>query len=103
MSAPSFAARHRAREAALQMLYQWEVGRLTPADAARAYWAGRDAPPSRDDEHADFDPQQAVDEYGRRFANALVAGTAARVAEEDALIAAHARNWRIERLAVVDR
>ena len=97
------AARHRAREAALQMLYQWEVGRVSPHEAVRTYWPGRDAPPSEDDEHADAVPEVAVDEIGRTFANALVAGTAERVAEIDALIAAHLKNWRLERVGVLDR
>lgn len=103
MSSISGAARHRAREAALQMLYQWEVGRVSAQDAVRTYWPGRDAPPSPDDEHADFDPEHAIDEIGRAFANALVTGTIQRVAETDALIAAHAKNWRLERLAIIDR
>ncbi len=97
------AARHRAREAALQMLYQWEVGRASPHEAVRTYWPGRDAPPSDEDEHADAIPEAAVDEIGRTFANALVAGTVARVAELDGLIGAHLKNWRLERVAVIDR
>ena len=97
------AARHRAREAALQMLYQWEVGRVSAHEAVRTYWPGRDAPPSEDDEHADAVPDAAVDEVGRTFANGLVAGTIARASETDDLIKAHTKNWRIERLAVIDR
>jgi N utilization substance protein B len=97
------AARHRAREAALQMLYQWEVGRVSAHEAVRTYWPGRDAPPSEDDEHADLVPETAVDDTGRTFANALVAGTIARVAEADDLIAKHLKNWRLERVAIVDR
>jgi N utilization substance protein B len=100
MSGP---ARHRAREAALQMLYQWEVGRVSPDDAVRTYWPGRDAPPSPDDEHADAAPDVVVDDQNRTWANALVAGTIAKVSEADALIAAHSKNWRLERMAVIDR
>jgi transcription antitermination protein NusB len=103
MSGIDGAARHRAREAALQMLYQWEVGRVSGHEAVRTYWPGRDAPPSAEDEFADFEPQTAIDEHGRTFANALVKGTIERVGEADALIAAHARNWRLERLAVLER
>ena len=102
-SAIDGAARHRAREAALQMLYQWEVGRVSAHEAVRTYWPGRDAPPSEDDEHADLVPEQVVDEAGRTFANALVAGTIERVREADALIAKHLKNWRLERVAVIDR
>jgi N utilization substance protein B len=103
MSGVSGASRHRARKAALQMLYQWEIGRVSAHEAVRTYWPGRDAPPSPDDEHADFDADQAVDEDHRTFANALVAGTIERVKEVDALIAAHTKNWRLERMAVIDR
>jgi N utilization substance protein B len=44
-----------------------------------------------------------VDDRGRTFANALVTGTIERVGEADQLIAAHSRNWRLERMAVIDR
>jgi len=97
------ASRHKAREAALQMLYQWEIGRVSGHEAVRTYWPGRDASPSPEDEHADRVPNQAVDENGRTFANALVSGTIERVPEADQLIAAHSRNWRVERMAVIDR
>ena len=103
MSTVDGAARHRAREAALQMLYQWEIGRVSAHEAVRTYWPGRDAPPSEEDEHADLVPEASVDEVGRTFANGLVSGTIARVAEEDDLIARHLKNWRIERVAVIDR
>jgi N utilization substance protein B len=90
MSGPDGAARHRAREAALQMLYQWEVGRVSAHEAVVTYWPARDA-----GEH--------LDEDARTFANGLVRGTIERLTEEDELIAAHARNWRIERMAIIDR
>ena len=35
--------------------------------------------------------------------NGLVRGTSAAVAELDQLLAAHAQNWRLERMAVIDR
>jgi N utilization substance protein B len=90
MSDANGAPRHRAREAALQMLYQWEVGRVSAHEAVVTYWPARDA-------------GQELDEDARTFANALVRGTIERVAEADTLIATHARNWRIERMAVIDR
>lgn len=37
------------------------------------------------------------------FARELVAGVAARSAELDQLVGAHARNWRVSRMAAVDR
>ena len=89
------AARHRAREAALQMLYQWEVGRAPVPDILRTYWAGRDAPPDPEDEFADAVPESALVEDERAYANGLVTGTIERLADADELIGAHAKNWRI--------
>jgi transcription antitermination protein NusB len=39
----------------------------------------------------------------RAYANALVTGTIERVSEADELIGTHARNWRLERMAAIDR
>ena len=97
------AARHRAREAALQMLYQWEIGRVSPHEAVRTYWPGRDQPPSPEDERADATPDAMVDEDNRTWANALVSGTIGQIKDADELIAAHTKNWRLERMAVIDR
>lgn len=90
MSAADPAGRHRAREAALQMLYQWEIGRVSAHEAIATYW------PAHDAEHT-------LDEPLREFANQLVRGTIGRVSEIDAMLAAHAQNWRVERMAVIDR
>ena len=84
------AARHRAREAALQMLYQAEVGRSGAHETIVTYWPASD-------------PDGGVDEDARAFANGLVRETLARLEEIDRLLAAHAKNWRVERMAVIDR
>ena len=39
----------------------------------------------------------------REFANELVKETTARVVAIDQLLGAHAHNWRLERMAVIDR
>jgi len=80
--------RHRAREAALQILYFWEVGRAAPDEAIDAFFALHD-PDATDAQRA--------------FAGELVRGTIAEIAEIDALIAARSEHWRLDRLAVVDR
>ena len=90
MSVIDGAARHRAREAALQMLYQAEVGRSSAGDAMATYWPARD-------------PDDEVSESTREFANRLVGGTLAQLTDIDARLATHARTWRVERMAVIDR
>jgi transcription antitermination protein NusB len=91
----------RARAAALQMLYQWEVGRVSAHEAIVTYWPSRDADreAAHDGEHASEDLPEPL----RDFANGLVNGTIGRVAEIDALLSAHAQNWRVERMAILDR
>ena len=83
--------RHRAREAALQILYQWEVGRTSIDQAAETFFdlQWNDAQP----------PAQPL----REFAVSLARDTVMRLDEIDALIAASAENWRPERMAVIDR
>jgi N utilization substance protein B len=80
--------RHRAREAALQMLYQWEVGG-EPLDAVFETFP-RVQPTGLDPAH---------EELARR----LVRGTAERLGDIDRLVDAHTQHWRLERLAVIDR
>jgi N utilization substance protein B len=82
--------RRRAREAALQMLYQTEVGRAGAYEAIATYWPAHDS-------------GNDVPEPMREFANGLVRGTLDRVKEIDAILTAHAQNWRVERMAVIDR
>lgn len=83
--------RHRARESALQVLYQWEVARTDVGSAADTFfgfqWADPEPPP------ADL----------RHFATELAHDTVRRLAEADALIADTAERWRPERMAVLDR
>ena len=83
--------RHRAREAALQVLYQWEVGRVDVELAGDTFFA---------QQWADAEPPS--DEL-KAFAKALASETVARLEAVDLLIAETTEHWRPERLAVVDR
>jgi transcription antitermination protein NusB len=86
--------RRRARESALQILYQAEVGRMGPQEAIGAFW--------RLERSGDVG-EEAVDANQQAFANELVRETLARASDLDQLIASHAHNWRLERMAVIDR
>jgi N utilization substance protein B len=83
--------RHRAREAALQMLYQWEVGRLSMHDVRQTFWA-------HDDETGD-----PLNGEMRTFAMGLADGVVSSVEQLDPLIADAAEHWRVERMNVTDR
>ena len=82
--------RHRARESALQMLYQWEVGRTPIEEVCQTFWTGgpAGAPPA---------------ESIRTFATSLASGVAAHSAQLDTLIVEAAEHWRLERMNVMDR
>jgi N utilization substance protein B len=80
--------RHAAREAALQALYLWEIGRTSPAAALDAYFAGHGAELSDD---------------ARAFTSQIVLGVAEQLPHLDRLIADHAQHWRLDRMAVIDR
>ena len=70
------------------------------------YWPTRDAErlqPAGLEDQGEIDAVADLPEPLREFANGLVDGTIARVAEIDALLGAHAQNWRVERMAVLDR
>ena len=84
-------ARHRARQAALQMLYQWEVGRLSMFEVRQTFW-------SHDDEM-----EEPLGAELREFALALADGVASNVAALDPMIAEAAEHWRLERMNVLDR
>jgi transcription antitermination protein NusB len=86
----AFRERRHAREAALQMLYQCEVGQVPPEQAIAA--------------HGEIEHAVRLDTTeGAAFASALVRGTVAHTDAIDPVIAASASNWRPERMAVVDR
>ena len=96
MSAPRGSApasdptdRHQGRVAALQLLYQREVGGVESGRLDRAvgfYWREHPAP-----------------EGSRHFADGLLRGTLDALERIDPLIEAAADNWRLSRMAVIDR
>jgi N utilization substance protein B len=78
--------RRRGRELALQMLYQHE---LAGSDVEAVFLT--------------FDELQQAPPGTRDFAVALVRGVISRLAELDSHLVDQADNWRLERMAAVDR
>ena len=83
--------RHRAREAALQILYQWDIGKRDIDKSSATFfdlqWPNTDPP---------------ADDL-RDFATALARDTSERLNEIDPLIADTTERWRPERMAILDR
>ena len=88
---PGRESRHQAREWALQMLYQWEVGRASMFEVRQTFWTHGEERSSH------------VSQDVREFATALADGVAGSTAGLDPLIADAAEHWRIERMNVLDR
>lgn len=78
--------RTKAREYALQILYQLDVTRAQPQQVLQDFWAVHPAP-------SDV----------RTFASQVVQGTMQHADEINRLIIRHANNWDIARMAIVDR
>ena len=78
--------RRKAREFALQMLFQWEIGRQAPGLVEAGFWENARA-----------------EKITRTFANQLFEGAVAESAAVDELITRHSTNWRLDRMAAIDR
>lgn len=83
--------RHQAREAALQILYQWDIGKGDVVTSSATFF---------DLQWPNIDPPAGE---LRAFATALACDTTGRLGEIDALIADTAQRWRPERMAILDR
>ncbi|HEV3139486.1 MAG TPA: transcription antitermination factor NusB [Vicinamibacterales bacterium] len=83
--------RRRARESALQILYQWEVGRRDVDEAADTFF---------NQQWPDVEPPS---DGLRTFATILAHDTVQRLEAIDPLIAGTTERWRPERMALIDR
>jgi N utilization substance protein B len=85
-------ARHRARQQALQLLFQWDLRRMPLEDIIRGYYTSlliseESVAPPRPDE----------------FAEQLLRGVVEEIAPVDERISRNAVHWRMERMPAVDR
>jgi transcription antitermination protein NusB len=83
--------RRKSRELVLQMLFQADMGKQTPEEVRKTFWAER----------------KDVDDSTRGFADDLFRiatdSSQSNPVEIDGMIQKHAANWRLERMAAVDR
>jgi transcription antitermination protein NusB len=78
--------RHKSREFALQMLFEWDMTRQNPVRIEGNFWKAARAAEST-----------------RKFAHELFVGAVAQADAADALVADVSENWRIDRLAAIDK
>jgi len=79
--------RRKAREYALQMLFQWDITHDAIEQIVATFFQNQ--------------PEESTAIVD--FARNLVAGTIEHVEEIDRLIQRHAEHWRLDRMAIVDR
>lgn len=78
--------RRQAREIALQILYGLEFEHATPGETRARFWETQEIP-----------------EDVREFADSLVTGVLGHRADIDQVIEGASTNWRLGRMAIVDR
>jgi len=78
--------RRKARELALQLLYQWELRGGPPEKVEEVFWH-----------------EAKAAQRTREFAHRLFSGAVGVKEELDALIELHATNWRLDRMSAIDR
>ena len=79
--------RRKSRELAMQMLFQADIGRQTSDQVRATFWKAGDP----------------VEPEVRGFAEDIFRVAQDRREEIDALIVAHSKHWRLERMPAVDR
>ena len=97
--------RRRAREVALQILIQMDVNpELEPEGAMRLYFEHLAADVAADeDASTGAEPVRPPAPFDRGMVQSLVAGVTARRSELDQVVQDLSRNWRLERMALVER
>lgn len=78
--------RRKARELALQMLYQWDISKATPAEVDLTFW------PMKEETPEEFP-----------MARRLFTSATQETRRIDQIITRHSEHWRIERMPIVDR
>ena len=79
--------RRKSRELALQMLFQADLGKQPIEDVRKTFWKGRGE----------------VTAEVKRFTEDIFRVAQDRATDIDKLIEEHAENWRMDRMAAVDR
>lgn len=83
--------RTMARELALQILYQYDI-RRDDAEILLADYLKKE-----------YISEKKLNDSVRDFTTTLVKGTIANLERIDAIVSSYAENWKLERMAVVDR
>lgn len=92
-------ARRKSRQRAVQVLFSWDLRKLTMDEALRLFYESLYSAETEEETGAD----PATEANHDAFMESLARGTAGSVVELDGLIEKRAEHWRLERMPVVDR
>jgi N utilization substance protein B len=81
-------SRRKVRECALQLMFQWDINRGDPEKLQELYWSST---------------RRSQDQELQDAANRLFSGALEQLDKIDAAVKKHAENWRLDRMAAVDR
>lgn len=115
--------RRKARECALQMLFQYDIARPRIDELIKTYWEEISDVPNLENQELNLESQELNSEISapnseseepnsesptpnpemQEFASQLVQGTIAHLTEVDERISRRTENWRMSRMAIVDR
>ena len=97
------AARHRSRQRALQVLYQWDMTKRPVEEAIRAFYDTLDADKVAEEPMEERDDDEPPT-WGRdEFMEELARGASEMAPDIDHRIAGKSAHWKPERMPVVDR
>ncbi len=85
------AARHRSRQRALQVLYQWDMTKQPVEQAISSFYDTL------------YSEEEKSDSGRDEFMEELVTGTSKMTPAIDERIVAKSENWKLDRMPVVDR
>ena len=79
-------SRRKARELALQALYQIDINKETSKEVLKRFWE-----------------EKKISPEAKKFTEELVKGTSTRRKDIDSLICKYSEHWKIERINIIDR
>src|SRR5271163_842917 len=102
------AARHRSRQRALQVLYQWDMTKRPVEEAIRAFYDTLDADKVAEEPMEEQDDEPEEEEAGVApgrdpFMEELARGASEMAPDSDHRIAGKSAHWKLERMPIVDR
>ena len=99
------AARHRSRQRALQVLYQWDITKRPVDEAIRAFYDTLHADHLAEERVEEPDAETPVEDNDGRdeFMEELARGASEMAPSIDHRIAEKSAHWKLERMPIVDR